>query len=138
MAARPQCMLLAALLIGVGLGGNVLACGALAFDERIWLGCHRSFLFFPVFRKLVASIFCAERLLTSSAAQLLEHQPCRRHNRSGVDAPPGNEPWAAELKQNGRSCIGQYVVGDQRCARVSCRLDRGVCAKWWGRWWWCR
>src|SRR6202171_4019131 len=45
MAGRPERMFLAAVLIRIALGRNLLPRGALAFLERIWIGRHdRGFL----------------------------------------------------------------------------------------------
>src|SRR5882757_6745527 len=64
MPRAPQRMLVAAILIWIGFGGNVLPRGALAFFKRIGIGCHRLLSCDLAF---AAAFFVAPALLRSAS-----------------------------------------------------------------------
>src|ERR1700681_1546407 len=76
MAGRPERMFLAAVLIRIALGRNVLPRGALAFLERIWIGRHDlgfldgldfALLSADVLAGVLASVLASDALLRSAS-----------------------------------------------------------------------
>src|ERR1700688_4015232 len=71
MAGRPERMFLAAVLIRIALGRNLLPRGALAFLERIWIGRHDLGFLDGVGFALLSAGFLADVLARVLASDVL-------------------------------------------------------------------
>src|SRR6202521_2228531 len=78
MAGRPERMFLAAVLIRIALGRNLLPRGALDFLERIWIGGHDlgflaeldfAFLSAGILADVLASVLASDALLGSASVR---------------------------------------------------------------------